>query len=78
MDLQTTFYIVAIIAFVLLIVLMVVAIYFVISLKRTIDHAQKQVMNKIIEYTKPVDVVKGLGSAIAGNLILKTKEKLGI
>jgi len=78
MDLQTIFYIVAIVAFVLLIVLMIIAIYFVLYLKRTIDRAQKQVMSKIIEYTKPVDVVKGLGSAIAGNLILKTKEKLGI
>ncbi len=78
MDLQTIFYAVAIVAFVLLIVLMIIAIYFVLFLKRTVDRAQKQVMNKIIEYTKPADVVKGLGSAIASNLILKTKEKLGI
>ncbi len=78
MDLQSIFYIVSITAIILSIILMLVIIYFVISVKKMIANTQQQVMSKIIEYTKPVDVLKGLSTAIAGNLLLKTKERFGI
>jgi hypothetical protein len=35
---------------------------------------REQVVSKIVEYTKPVDVFKGLSSSIIGNLILKLRD----
>ena len=74
MDLQTVFYVVAIIAFVLFIILLLIVIYFIFFLKSLIGKTHHQVMEKIIEYTKPVDVMKGISSAVASNFVLKLKD----
>ena len=62
----------------LFIVLLAMAIYFVWFVQKVVRRTEKKIIGKIIEYTKPVDVLKGLGTAVAGNLFLKFKENLGM
>ena len=76
MDLQTVFYIVAIIAFVLFIIFLLVAIYFVFFLKRLVTTTHKQVVGKIIEISKPLDLIKEFGNALAGNILMRFKDNL--
>ena len=78
MDLQAAFYIVAIVAFILFIVFLLVAIYFIFFLKRLVTNTHKQVVGKIIEYTKPLDLIKELGNAVAGNLLMRFKDNFGM
>jgi hypothetical protein len=73
MDLQSAFYIVAIIAFVLMIVFLLIAIYFVLTVRKMVLDTQRTVISKILEYTKPVDVVRSVASDVAGNVLLKIK-----
>lgn len=78
MDLQTIFYIVAIVAFLLFIVFLIVAIYFIFFLKKIVNNTQKAVIGKIIEYTKPIDALKSLSSAVIANLIFKLKDNFRV
>jgi hypothetical protein len=73
MDLQTVFYTVAIIAMIIFIVLSISVIYLVFLIKKMVIETREQVVSKIVEYTKPVDVFKGLSSSIIGNLLLKLR-----
>jgi hypothetical protein len=74
MDLQTVFYTVAIIAMILLILLAISVIYLVFLIKKIVIETREQVVSKIVEYTKPVDVLKGLSSSIIGNILLKLRD----
>jgi hypothetical protein len=73
MDLQSAFYIVAITAFVLMIVFLLVAIYLMLTVRKMVLDTQKTVVSKILEYTKPVDVVRGIASNVAGNMLVRLK-----
>ncbi|HVT01252.1 MAG TPA: hypothetical protein VHE53_03410 [Patescibacteria group bacterium] len=78
MDLQTAFYIIGIIAMVLFIAVMVGALLFMFYVRRLIGKTQKAVVGKIVEYTRPVDVITGIGSAVLDNVLLKLKSNLGM
>lgn len=74
MLLQSIFYVIAIIAFLLLIVLLLVSISFIIFLKNIVNNAQNAVIKKVVEYTKPVDVLKELTLSVLGNFFMKSKD----
>lgn len=74
MSLQTVFYIVSIIAMVFFIILTFLAIYTLFFIKKVISDTQKTVVNKIVEYTKPMDVLKGLSKSVIGNIFLKIQD----
>jgi CheY-specific phosphatase CheX len=78
MDLQNIFYIIGIIAMVVFIALTLVAIYFIFFVKTVITRTEKKVIGKIMEYTKPVDVLSGMAGSVAGNIILQLKQKIGL
>lgn len=78
MDLQNIFYVVGIVAMVLFIVFTLVAIYMVFFVKSVITRTERKVIGKIVEFTKPVEVLKGLSGAVVGNVFLKIKQNLGI
>lgn len=78
MDLQSIFYIVSIIAMILFIVLLLVVIYFVFFVKSVITRTEKKVIGKIMEYTKPVDVLSGMATSVAGNILIQLKNKIGL
>ena len=56
------------------IILTVVSIYLVLTLRRVVVDTQRTVVGKIVEYTKPVEVLKGLAGSVAGNMLIKLKE----
>ncbi|HVZ67257.1 MAG TPA: hypothetical protein VG917_03265 [Patescibacteria group bacterium] len=78
MDLQTVFYIVGTIAMIFFIAVMVGILLFMFYIKRLLTKTQKAVVGKIVEYTKPVDVLSGIGSAVLDNVLLKMKRNLGL
>lgn len=78
MDLQNIFYIVGIVAMVLFIVLIAISIYLVLLVRKVIISTERKILRKIVEYTKPADVLKGLASSVAGNLLLKLRDNLGL
>ena len=78
MDLQSVFYIVGIVAMILFIILTLLTIFLVFFIKKVISDTQKKVVGKIMEYTKPVDVFKGLAGSIVGNIFLKVKDNFGL
>lgn len=78
MDLQNIFYIVGITAMGLFIIFTLVGIYFLFFVKSVITRTEKKVIGKIMEYTKPVDVFKGMAGSVAGNVFLQLKQKFGL
>ena len=78
MSLQDTFYIFGIIAMILFIVATGFAIFLMIYIRKKIFEAERAVVNKIVEYTKPVDVVKGLSASILGNIFLRLQDRFNL
>lgn len=74
MDLQTVFYTVGTVAMVVFIILALSVVYFLFFVKKVIEETRMSVMNKLIEYTRPADVLKGLTSNIVNNIFLKLRE----
>ncbi len=63
---------------VLFIVLIAISIYLVLLVRKVIISTERKILRKIVEYTKPADVLKGLASSVAGNLLLKLRDNLGL
>jgi len=78
MDLQSAFYIVAIVAMGLFIVFIISALAVILYLRKQIWLLQKSVVSRIIDYTRPVDIFKGFTSSIIGNLFLKIRDNFGL
>jgi len=77
MSLQDLFYIVAIVALVIFIILTLVSIYFVLFIRKVISETQKAFVGRVLDYTKPVELFKGMASSVIGNIFLKIRDNLG-
>ena len=78
MSLQDIFYIVGIIAMVLFIVATGTALFLMLYIRRKISDAERAVVSKIVAYTKPVDVMKGLTTNILGNIFLRLQDRFNL
>lgn len=76
MDLQNTFYVLAIIYMVLGIVILIgigVGIFFI---KKKIDEIQKMIQEKINAFSQPAEMAMNMGSVVAGAAIEKVKSMI--
>ncbi len=78
MDFQTLFYALGSLAMVLFIIVLFAVLYMVFFIKRQVEHTKRAVIGKIVEYTKPVDVLKGISESVIGNILLKLRNNFGI
>jgi len=73
MDLQSIFYVVGTIAMAMVIILMAVIIYLAFMIKRVIINTERKFVNRIIEYTRPIDVAKEMFSNILANFFFRSR-----
>lgn len=78
MDLQAAFYVIAIITMFLLIVFLLFSFWTLFSIRRELVKLQAEVISRIISYTRPVDVFRGVTTSVISNFLLRLRDNLGL